>query len=180
MEIVHVHRNQALLQLPHPLDRINARAHPVAEVRAGAQAFAAACAGFQDARRLPINRRGLRVVIVQGDVDIVGVAELLHRAERFGLRLGHDGFDPNLARELEHLMAARLVAGNVLDVIREQARARAIELQPHLPQLVVGQPRLEVLGDGVADLLEAEAAHERQAQRGGLLDCLKREYFWNV
>ena len=123
VQIVHLHRNQALLQLPHRLDRVNAGPHPVADVSAGAEAFAATFACLQDACRLPVNRRGLRVVIVQCNVDVVGVAELLHRAERLGLRLGHEGLDADLAAELEHLPAARFVAGNVLNVIREQAHA---------------------------------------------------------
>jgi len=49
-------------------------------------------------------------VVVQRDIDVVGVAELLDRAERLGFRLGHKGLDADLAPELEHSPAARVVA----------------------------------------------------------------------
>ena len=78
-----------------------------------------------------------------------------------------------VAADKEGLKAQRNKVSEEIAQLKKQAHTRAVELEPDLPQLVVGKPWLEVPGDSVAHLLEAQAAHEAQVERGCLVDALE-------
>jgi len=173
VQVVHLDGDQPALQLPHRLDRVHARANPVTHVRGRAEARGAPLAGLQDALGVPVARRRLGVVVVQGDVDAVLVAASRDHVQRLGLRLGHERLDAHLPPELEDPPARRLVGRDVVDVVRQQAQARVVQLETNPRQLVIAEVRIEVPGDLRADLLKAQAADVVQAQAGGLVDRLE-------
>ncbi len=183
VEVFEMQADDPAFEFLEALDRVEARAHPVADIGAGAQQRAASVDGGEHGFGFPIEilRAG---VVVDGHFDIVflgeffddihDLREFLHLAVGFGF--GHQHFDAQALGGGKQLPAFRLVGGGFDHAHIDEFRGNPLVFHPGEDGIVFGlwQVRsVHPLEFAVFHQVDAAGdAHVFDAHRGGLVDRL--------
>ncbi|OQB43081.1 MAG: hypothetical protein BWY09_00299 [Candidatus Hydrogenedentes bacterium ADurb.Bin179] len=116
-------------------------------------------------------------MVVEGQVNIIVVAEPFNGVQRFQGRFGDEGLDSHLSGEFEHLSAAVLITGNDGVEAGQHAYAGIIHFDTDGFQFFIGQVGIEVLINAATYLLEVQTAHIGDAEFVRLIYGFKKRIF---
>ena len=177
LEVVHLHLKETMADNTDRGHRVNAASHPIAHIGADADVRAPFSANLHYGFGAPVVERSLLIMIMEGQVNIIFVAEPLNGIQRFRGWFGEECLDAHFTGELEYFTTSLFVAGYDGVEAGQHAHARIVQLETNRLQFFIGQVSIEVLVNASAYFLKIQAVQISDTEFVRLLYGFKKRIF---